>query len=320
MTEHHRWQLRLGSWAADIYSLTPEAESLAATLRERLETVGFATNGAKPSGTYLAVASPAVPPEIPLPEWMPSDAQPLWGRFLWMLRHAHAADSRKEESARSPRSRRGVFTFSWPPADESASSEAPLSPQFHALVLKEERASSDIMLLALMLYLATTWHVSRGGLVVHSSAVARGDDGFLFLGDSEAGKSTSARLSASIGRPSLGDDMNLVIREGSEFTLAALPSPKVPDQGYGQSRPPLRAIFKLAKGSTESLTPLSTQETTRALHEAFRQVPAGRALPAPSRSLAFTTVCDLARDVPGFTLHFRETPDFWRLIDARFPS
>lgn len=318
MAEPSRWQLRLGSWAADIYSLTPQAASLGATLRDRLESVGFSTNGGSPSGIYLAMSCPIVPDSVPIPSWMPPEARALCDRFHWMLRHAHIADLRKGPNDRSSRRRPGVFTFSWPPEDDTAPSRS--LPQFHALVVKEDHASGDILVLALLIYLATSWHVGQDGLVVHSSAVARGEDGFLFLGDSESGKSTTASLSASIGRPSLGDDMNLLIREGSGFTIAALPSPKVPEQGYGQLRPRLRAIFKLAKAATESVTPLTTHEATVALHEAFRQVPAGRALPSRSRSSAFNTVCDIARSVPAFTLHFRQTPDFWRLIDERFPA
>jgi len=32
------------------------------------------------------------------------------------------------------------------------------------------------------------------------------------------------------------------------------------------------------------------------------------------------TIGDLARTIPGYELHFRKSPDFWKLIDAEFPD
>ncbi len=53
--------------------------------------------------------------------------------------------------------------------------------------------------------------------LIHSSAVIVDGRGFLFVGPSEAGKSTVARLSAA--HHVLGDEMNLVRSSGAGLTL-----------------------------------------------------------------------------------------------------
>ena len=35
---------------------------------------------------------------------------------------------------------------------------------------------------------------------------------------------------------------------------------------------------------------------------------------------AFATSAEIARHVPTYELHFRKSPDFWKLIDAEFPD
>ncbi len=34
----------------------------------------------------------------------------------------------------------------------------------------------------------------------------------------------------------------------------------------------------------------------------------------------FERAAKLARNIPGYTLHFRKNPDFWNIIDERFPT
>ncbi len=318
MRDYAPWHIEFGSWATGICALTDRAASEANELRARLEAAGFATALTGEPSRVVMVSSPTVPAQAPAPPWIAGEARRLWDRFCWLLRHAHEANARREQAGKSSPRRRGVFTFSWPP-EHGQSDPSPSSPHFHGLVLREDSSSGHLLLLGLLLYLSTSFHVGHGGLALHSSAVARGDEGFLFLGDSEAGKSTAARLSSSVGRPSLGDDMNLVVRAHGRFSLAALPSPNMPPQGYAQTRPRLRAVFRLVQDTEDAVVPLSVNDATKVLFEGFSQVPAGRSLPAPARALAFHTVCDIARSVPAFSLHFRATPEFWGVIDRCLP-
>jgi len=171
-----------------------------------------------------------------------------------------------------------------------------------------------------ILFLGISWHIAHRGLCLHSSALVRRNDGFLFLGDSGAGKTTVTQLSASVGRPALGDDLNFIFRKEDECFLAAIPSPMLSPAGYSMQRPVLRGIFTLIQDESNHLVPISSILTAEALLDGFMQVPFAQKLPEKLVSLAFETCCDIARRVPGYELHFRKSPDFWKVIDEQFPD
>ncbi|MDM8543769.1 hypothetical protein QUF90_22060 [Desulfococcaceae bacterium HSG9] len=169
------------------------------------------------------------------------------------------------------------------------------------------------------LLLAAWWHTLRGGLYSHSVGVAQGDKGFLFLGDSEAGKTTVAQLSVACGYPALGDDLNMVIRDQeNSYRLVAVPSPVISPTGYSMLRPPLRGVFTLVQDDRNYLAPVSHRQTARALFDSFLQTPSSGRLPDEVVGHAFRTCCNIARSVPGYELHFCKSPDFWKVIDERF--
>jgi hypothetical protein len=128
-------------------------------------------------------------------------------------------------------------------------------------------------------------------------------------------------LSASAGHPALGDDLNFVIRDGKAgYMLSAAPSPRISPVGYSMLRPPLRGIFKLMQDEQDYLVPLSQQQTAHILLDGFNQVPKTNALPDNAYGMAFHTIGNIARTIPGYELHFRKSPDFWDVIDAEFPD
>lgn len=155
---------------------------------------------------------------------------------------------------------------------------------------------------------------------MHSSAIARGQKGFLFLGNSEAGKTTVARLSVGLGYPALGDDINFVLRDGkSGYHLVAAPSPVLSPVGYSSLRPSLRGIFSLVQDERDHLVPMSSKQIAQVLFDQFlHKTPYTKKLPDQAIELAFRTCCTIARTVPGYELHFRKSPDFWKVIDAEF--
>lgn len=189
------------------------------------------------------------------------------------------------------------------------------------LVIEEPDDDSYLRIYGYSLFLAAWWHAVWGELCLHSSAVARGEDGFLFLGDSEAGKTSVAQLSAAVGRSALGDDLNFVIRDGENgHLLAAAPSSSRSPTGYSTLRPRLRGIFVLVQDDSDRLVPMSSRRTARALFDALVQVPFNRRLPADAVEFAFHTIGGIARSILGYELHFRKSPDFWKLIDEQFPA
>jgi hypothetical protein len=320
--------LRLGDWEVFLHACTPKAE--APVQRFCDFSRAFLAQSANPGEgvRHLVVASQAVLSEQIHPTWLLESDRPAWAKFYkgWTTAYRHFCQARSLDSPQAvgPTDR---FAFSWPrPGYEGTDSRSPSAEReqpgpFFALVIEEPDEHSYLTIYGYSLFLATRWHVERGGLCLHSAAVARGRDGFLFLGASEAGKTSVARLSASAGRPALGDDLNFVIRdEENGYLLAAAPSPQLSPVGYSPFRPRLRGVFTLVKDGKERLVPMSPMLTARALFDAFTQAPPARRLPDEVIGLAFRTVCDIARRVPGYELHLRNSPDFWRLIDERFPD
>jgi len=213
------------------------------------------------------------------------------------------------------------MTFSWPPDSELGNRTACEEQiQWSGLIVDPTDGASHIRALVFLLGLASRQHVEAGGLLVHSAAVARGQDGFLFLGDSEAGKSTVARLSGEVGRAVLADDLNFVTPDmGYGFGLAACPAPVLSPLGYSKARPRLRAIFQLIKAGVNEMSPVPSRGAARWLVDAVTQAPAQDKLMPESFARAFQTACRVARVIPSFELRFTKTPDFWCLIDERLP-
>ncbi len=139
------------------------------------------------------------------------------------------------------------------------------------------------------------------------------------MGKSGAGKSTAALLSAEIGLPVIADELTFVISDATHnYRLAGMPTVKLPPEGWTAIRPPLRGIFHLVQDTTNYLEPLSQRQTARLLFEGMMQTPSVPKLPDAMVGDAFRTASDIARTIPGYTLHFRKSPDFWKIIDAEF--
>jgi len=145
--------------------------------------------------------------------------------------------------------------------------------------------------------------------------------GYLFLGEGGAGKSTAATLSASLGISVLSDDLAFVINNNYHgFELAAAPGQVSRYSTNPILRPQLRAIFRLVKDTQDKIKPISQTTTAHIIFRSFEWSHWVDHLSSKTIELAYQTVCDIARTVPGYELHFRKSPDFWKLIDAEFPD
>lgn len=98
--------------------------------------------------------------------------------------------------------------------------------------------------------------------LVHSSGVIVDGDGFLFVGPSEAGKTTVARLSAE--HTVLNDEMNLV-----EFGPDGVRLVSTPFNGHFRDKQagsaPLRGLLLLSQGDAHALQPIGAGEATGAV-------------------------------------------------------
>ena len=161
-----------------------------------------------------------------------------------------------------------------------------------------------------------------GGVLVHSCSVVRGDRAFLFVGESGAGKSTIARLSA----PSLilSDEVSAIApsREAETgYACHATPfwGDLADDQDeHGQrvklreepaSAPLARILFprKDVRDAVDPVTPITAY--TELMREAFVFGD------DDATTRAITASCGLIVDrVPAANLHFRKSADFWSLL------
>ena len=154
---------------------------------------------------------------------------------------------------------------------------------------------------------ALQWHVAHGGAPLHASGVARQGKGYLFLGPSGAGKSTVAGLSQQAQGIVIHDDQVVLSLHRGHYRIAYAGS---------HAAHVLQAVFLLRKGSANRLTPLSPPQLCASLSRALLQYAIGREHYGPWVRQAFHNVAAIARSVPGYQLHFRESPEFWDVIDA----
>lgn len=299
----------LAGWRAMLYAAHEKVIPIVARFHERYggPPFTFSPNGHEPRHVFVALGD--MPDMTHLVPHLPGAVQREWPRFqhFWSLAYQY------REQYQDPRFLRRVFAFNWSPPDNTALS-------LHALIIWEREQVPYNPVWHYCNNLATWWHVQHQGVMAHAAAVARTPDaGYLFLGNSEAGKSTTARLSAEIGLTSLSDDLVYVIPDAEHgFRLAAMSSSRVSPVGYAGIRPPLRGIFHLVQDTTDYLEPLSQRQTARLLYDGLMQTPAMPILPPAMIGNAFRTVSAITRMVPGYTLHFRKSPDFWQVIDAEF--
>lgn len=158
--------------------------------------------------------------------------------------------------------------------------------------------------------LLTGWqHIKNGGGFFHAAGVTVQGMAYLFAGVSGAGKSTICRLSRTLHHSIIHDDHVVVYPENKRRF-------QVNDRCLESSGIPLRAVFFLAQDKTDHLLPLSPIETAGRLLGSALDTPAKMILQGEALGNTFSLCADMARNIPGFELHFRRAADFWRVIHA----
>ena len=213
------------------------------------------------------------------------------------------------------------FYYSWP-GDwsnqlSSANSIEPERISLFVINVLDEQTSKKLW--GVLFFQAMKWYIRQGGICAHSCGINRYGKGFLFLGPSEAGKTTIAQISSEIGDFSLGDDLNFIFRHEEDFYITAAPTVVGNPVGYSSLRTVLRGIFRIIQDDFNKIVPISSSYTAQLLFNAFySQSPYTKRLSDPYMAHAFKVIGELARTIPAYELHFRKSPDFWKLIDAEF--
>lgn len=154
------------------------------------------------------------------------------------------------------------------------------------------------------------WHLETGGGTIHASGIEYKSKGFLFLGESGAGKTTISKLSSFQGARVLNDDRILVIRESQGVY-------SINSSGFPELIP-LNTIFTIVKDVKDMLVPLSKVRMARAITEGFLQANLPPRNNKNNLILAFRNASDIARHVNCYELHFRKSFNFRKQIDTEF--
>lgn len=184
-------------------------------------------------------------------------------------------------------------------------------PEFHESGTRKLPSSFDYPLAPIILMCVA----SKGcGLIVHSCGVDDRGKGFLFVGSSRAGKTTTAELWRNHGRV-LNDDRVFLYRDGDKFSVSGLP-------WHGEfpsisARPvTLDKIFFLRKSSRNESERLDTATASMLLFQQSSVPLWDKA--AIGASLEF--IGDLVTQVPSFglgTVPDESAVGFVRCIDSQ---
>jgi len=203
------------------------------------------------------------------------------------------------------------------------------SPLKHFLYNRQENAfifstfetSTALMqqqIIYCILLLSTWWHALHCGLLLHASAVSHNDGGYLFLGKGGSGKTTVSLLSLDDGKKVLGDDLVVLSEQDDKYVLVSTPNRQKQIISDLKERPFLKGIFRLVKDNKDFLTPMTEIETAKTVFAGFNENYTSYNIPQGAAIKAFHTACAVARQVPGYELHFRKTPNFWDVINSEF--
>jgi hypothetical protein len=163
-------------------------------------------------------------------------------------------------------------------------------------------------------FLCNLWAIENAFIPIHSASVIHEGKLFLFCGPHGAGKSTIATISKK------GDD---IIIDEDILLLPRLPATHFIVQAWGYSletsTAPLCAIFKIVQDDEDWLIPLPQTQTAHFLLDRSIEI-MGYPLHDRTMDKLFKQIATIVRYARSYELHFRKSPDFWKLIDEQISA
>lgn len=100
---------------------------------------------------------------------------------------------------------------------------------------------------------------ARGGLLLHSAAIARGDEAIILVGRSGAGKSTACATALRLGHRVLSDELNALFVDDGRLWVSPVPFAGDHGEPPQETRLGVRQLFLLEQGHDEVTIASSTR-------------------------------------------------------------
>ncbi len=157
--------------------------------------------------------------------------------------------------------------------------------------------------------------LEQGGALLHSAGVVTPDEtaADIFLGHSNAGKTTISRLGLAHGRSVLSDDLNALGVEDGAAIVEKLPfAGELERTATRSGRYAVRALGRLVKSTHNAVAPLGPAQTLAAL-----LISAPFVSQDPHRADRLVANLErLARSHPACTVEFNRDGGIWSILDT----
>lgn len=211
---------------------------------------------------------------------------------------------------------------------ENITVEQEYSDNHYEIKTKSDLSRTSFVEMCLVVFPIYQHSIRKGGFPVHAALIEAFEKGFLLIGRSNTGKTTSFNRLKEIWNP-LSDDEALVVLD-AENDYYAHPFPTwseyIMEQAtqktyHIQNGVPLTSLFFIEKSSFDEIVPMQKHEVVIGLCDsAFAIIK--RFLPLLDdrnkrmiRNNIFDNVCRMAEQVPGFNLKISLDGSFWKLVE-----
>lgn len=167
------------------------------------------------------------------------------------------------------------------------------------------------------LRIASNLHLQeRGVYLFHSSAVTYRESTYVFFGPHNAGKSTIALMSPKDALV-LGDDLNALVigQDPPNCHVVSLPFPSEVTKIRPLIKRPIRSLFRLTKGNTNKILPLSPSHKIAAL---IGSMPILNKIPEALQAV-MPDIHRICRTIPLYELEFHRDGDIYSWITQNLP-
>lgn len=190
--------------------------------------------------------------------------------------------------------------------------------------------SDDVRVIQMWPSLQPLYHqaISRGGLPSHAALVEANDQGLIFFGHGNAGKSTTARRLEHVWRPLCDDEALIVFDDETGYKVHPFPTwsdclPGISRKTWNvQYSVSLNALFFLEKSPRDEVIPLDQIQAAILINRSAVQVCErfwkGMKVGDKrewSRQI-FENACEMASRIPAFTLRVNLTGRFWEKVES----